>query len=80
LLGYSLAEVQGKHHSLFVEPSYRDSPSYRKFWARLNRGEYQAAEFKRLGKGGKEVWIQASYIRSSTSTASRSRSSNSRPT
>ena len=60
-MGYSLAEVQGKHHEMFVEPSYRDSPAYREFWAKLNRGEYQAAEFKRLGKGGKEVWIQASY-------------------
>jgi len=60
-LGYSLAEVQGKHHSLFVEPKERDSAAYREFWAALNRGEYQAAEYKRIGKGGKEVWIQASY-------------------
>ena len=60
-MGYTLAEVQGKHHSLFVEPSERDSAAYREFWASLNRGEFQAAEFKRVGKGGKEVWIQASY-------------------
>jgi methyl-accepting chemotaxis protein len=60
-LGYTLEEVKGKHHSLFVEASYRNSPEYREFWAALNRGEYQAAEFKRIGKGGKEVWIQASY-------------------
>jgi methyl-accepting chemotaxis protein len=60
-LGYSLAEIAGKHHSMFVEPATRDSGSYREFWAKLKRGEYQAAEYKRIGKGGKEVWIQASY-------------------
>ncbi|WP_156527819.1 methyl-accepting chemotaxis protein [Bradyrhizobium stylosanthis] len=60
-LGYSLAEIEGRHHSLFVEQAERDSAAYREFWARLNRGEYQAGEFKRLGKGGREVWILASY-------------------
>jgi methyl-accepting chemotaxis protein len=60
-LGYSLAEIQGKHHSMFVEPAMRDSAAYREFWAKLNRGEFEAAEFKRIGKGGKEVWILASY-------------------
>ena len=60
-LGYSLSEIQGKHHSLFVQSSERDSAAYREFWASLNRGEYQAAEYKRIGKGGREVWIQASY-------------------
>ncbi len=60
-LGYSLGEIQGKHHSMFVEPAMRDSAAYREFWASLNRGEYQAAEYKRIGKGGKEVWILASY-------------------
>ncbi|WOH82722.1 PAS domain-containing methyl-accepting chemotaxis protein [Bradyrhizobium sp. BEA-2-5] len=60
-LGYSLAEIKGKHHSMFVDPSERDGAGYREFWAALNRGEYQAAEYKRIGKGGKEVWIQASY-------------------
>ena len=60
-LGYSLPEIKGKHHSMFVDPSERDSTSYREFWAALNRGEYQAAEYKRIGKGGKEVYIQASY-------------------
>jgi methyl-accepting chemotaxis protein len=60
-LGYSLGEIQGKHHSMFVEPATRDSAEYREFWASLNRGEHQAAEYKRIGKGGKEVWIQASY-------------------
>jgi len=60
-LGYSLGEIQGKHHSMFVEPAMRDSAAYREFWASLNRGEYQAAEYKRIGKGGKEVWVLASY-------------------
>jgi methyl-accepting chemotaxis protein len=60
-LGYSLAEIQGKHHSLFVAPTERDGAAYREFWAKLNRGEYQAGEFKRIGKGGREVWILASY-------------------
>jgi methyl-accepting chemotaxis protein len=60
-LGYSLAEIKGKHHSMFVEPSERDGAGYREFWAKLNRGEYQAGEYKRIGKGGKEVYIQASY-------------------
>jgi methyl-accepting chemotaxis protein len=60
-MGYSLAEVQGKHHSMFVTPADRDSAAYREFWAALNRGDYQAAEYKRVGKGGKEVWILATY-------------------
>jgi methyl-accepting chemotaxis protein len=60
-LGYTLGEIQGKHHSMFVDAAERDSAAYREFWAKLNRGEYQSAEYKRVGKGGKEVWIQASY-------------------
>jgi methyl-accepting chemotaxis protein len=60
-LGYALDEIKGKHHSMFVEPDMRDSHDYREFWARLNRGEFQAAQYKRVAKGGKEVWIQASY-------------------
>ena len=60
-VGYSLGEIQGKHHSMFVDPSEREGAGYREFWAALNRGEYQAAEYKRIGKNGKEVWIQASY-------------------
>src|SRR5205814_7047158 len=60
-LGYTLAEIQGKHHSMFVDSKERDSAAYREFWARLNRGENQAAEYKRIGKGGREVWILASY-------------------
>src|SRR5438034_386417 len=60
-LGYALGEIQGKHHSMFVDPKERDGAAYRDFWARLNRGENQAAEYKRIGKGGREVWILASY-------------------
>ena len=60
-LGYSLGEIQGKHHSMFVEPAYRASPEYRAFWESLARGEFQAAKYLRIGKGGKEIWIQASY-------------------
>jgi methyl-accepting chemotaxis protein len=60
-LGYSLGEIQGKHHGMFVEPAMRDSAAYREFWACLKRGEYQSGEYKRIGKGGKEVWILASY-------------------
>ena len=60
-MGYSLNEIKGKHHCLFVEEANRQSSDYRGFWAKLNRGEFQQGEYKRLGKGGKEVWIQASY-------------------
>jgi len=60
-LGYRLEEIQGKHHSIFAEPGYATSPEYKEFWTKLNRGEYDAGEYKRIGKGGKEVWIQASY-------------------
>jgi methyl-accepting chemotaxis protein len=60
-MGYTLAEIQAKHHSMFVVPADRDSQAYREFWAKLNRGDYQAAEYKRLGKGGKEIWILATY-------------------
>ncbi len=60
-VGYSLAEVKGKHHSMFVEPDYGQSQDYKQFWQSLRSGEYQAAQYKRLGKGGKEVWLQASY-------------------
>lgn len=60
-LGYSLDEIQSKHHSMFIQPADLSDPSYREFWAALNRGEFRAGEYKRIGKGGKEVWILASY-------------------
>jgi methyl-accepting chemotaxis protein len=61
VLGYTLDEIKGRHHSLFVAPAERNSAEYREFWAKLGRGEYDAAQYLRVGKGGREVWIQASY-------------------
>jgi len=60
-LGYSLGEIQGQHHRMFVEPAYATSAEYSAFWASLRAGEYQAGEFKRIGKQGQEIFIQASY-------------------
>ena len=60
-IGYRLDEIQGKHHSMFVEPGYTLSPEYKNFWARLGRGEFDSGKYKRIAKGGKEIWIQASY-------------------
>jgi methyl-accepting chemotaxis protein len=60
-LGYSLDDVKGRHHSMFVEPTYRESQAYRDFWAKLGRGEFDAQRYLRIGKGGRQVWIQASY-------------------
>jgi methyl-accepting chemotaxis protein len=76
LLGYSLAEVKGRHHSMFVEPAYKASAEYKQFWEKLNRGEYQAAQYKRIGKGGKVAWIEASTTRFRISTESSARWSN----
>ena len=61
LMGYRLDEIRGKHHSLFVEPGYERTADYKKFWDALRQGEFQAAQFKRIGKNGKVVWIEASY-------------------
>jgi methyl-accepting chemotaxis protein len=60
-VGYSLEEIVGQHHSLFVDPEHHQSAEYKDFWRDLVRGNYRAGEFKRLGKGGREIWIQASY-------------------
>ena len=60
-LGYTLDEIVGKHHRMFCDPAYTASNDYERFWDRLRAGEYVAAEFQRFGKGGREVWIQASY-------------------
>lgn len=59
--GYSLAEIKGKHHSMFCDAAYRSSPEYRAFWEKLGRGIYDSGQYQRFGKGGREVWIQASY-------------------
>ena len=59
--GYSLDEIKGKHHSMFVDTETRNSHEYRAFWEQLNQGVYACGEYRRLGKQGKEIWIQASY-------------------
>jgi methyl-accepting chemotaxis protein len=61
VLGYSLAEVQGQHHSMFCDPEFAASPAYKQFWASLAKGEFQQGEYKRVAKDGREIWIQASY-------------------
>ncbi len=61
LMGYTLGEVRGRHHRLFVDPAEAADPAYEAFWATLRRGEFQTAEYRRLAKGGREVWIRASY-------------------
>jgi methyl-accepting chemotaxis protein len=61
ITGYSKQEIVGQHHSMFVEASYKNSPAYKQFWDKLGRGEADEGQYKRVGKGGKEVWLQASY-------------------
>jgi methyl-accepting chemotaxis protein len=60
-MGYSLEEIRGQHHSIFVDAAYKQSPDYGTFWERLGRGLYNAGQYKRIAKGGREVWMQASY-------------------
>ena len=60
-MGYQEDEIIGKKHSLFVEPRESESTAYREFWESLRAGQYHIAEYKRLGKNGKEVWIQGAY-------------------
>ena len=60
-VGYSLSEIKGKHHSLFVDAEHRRSQEYQDFWAQLGEGTHASGEFKRIAKGGREVWIQATY-------------------
>jgi methyl-accepting chemotaxis protein len=61
VLGYRLDEIKGRHHRLFVDPAYAQSPEYAAFWRKLNAGEFVADEFERRAKDGSSVWIQASY-------------------
>ncbi len=61
VMGYNLTEIKGQHHSMFVDPAHRGTPEYRMFWEKLGRGEYDAGQYKRIRKGGQEVWLQASY-------------------
>lgn len=60
-MGYALSEIKGQHHRMFVDDTFAQSIDYHQFWEALARGEFQAAEYKRFGKGQREVWIQASY-------------------
>ena len=59
--GYRLDEIKGQHHRMFVEKDFGETAEYRDFWDRLNRGEYDTKVYKRIGKGGREVWLRASY-------------------
>ena len=61
VVGYKIDEVRGQHHRMFMGAEAARSPEYLRFWERLSRGEYEAGEYKRVGKGGKEVWLLASY-------------------
>jgi methyl-accepting chemotaxis protein len=60
-VGYSLDEIVGRHHGMFVDPAYGRSADYKTFWASLGRGEFFSDKFQRVGKGGKDVWIQGNY-------------------
>jgi methyl-accepting chemotaxis protein len=60
-VGYSLEEIRGQHHRMFVEPVERETATYQRFWTQLAHGEYQSGQFRRIAKGGREVWLQASY-------------------
>ncbi len=60
-VGYSLNEIEGQHHRIFMPKDEAASAAYTEFWQALARGEFQAGQYKRIGKGGEEIWIQASY-------------------
>ena len=60
-VGYSLDEIVGKHHRIFVDPEYASTPDYRQFWEKLGNGELDAGEYKRFGRDGNQVWLNASY-------------------
>jgi methyl-accepting chemotaxis protein len=60
-IGYSLAEIKGKHHAMFVDPTYAKSAEYAEFWSRLKAGHFDRRQYKRFAKGGREIWIEASY-------------------
>lgn len=61
VMGYSLDEIKGRHHSMFAPPGVAESKEYKDFWAKLGRGEFDSGEYKRIAKDGSEIWIQASY-------------------
>lgn len=59
--GYSRDEIVGNHHRMFVDETISNSPEYQAFWEQLGNGEPDAGQYKRVGKGGKEIWLEASY-------------------
>ncbi|MGB1562221.1 MAG: methyl-accepting chemotaxis protein [Sinimarinibacterium flocculans] len=61
VVGYSMDEIRDQHHGMFVDPEYRASAEYRAFWEKLGRGEFDAGQYRRVGRDGREIWIQASY-------------------
>ncbi|MDF5777406.1 chemotaxis protein [Pseudomonas syringae] len=61
VMGYALAEIKGKHHRSFCEPTLVNSPEYTEFWRKLNHGEFIGDQFKRIGKQGRVVWLEATY-------------------
>ncbi|MCW6513045.1 sensor domain-containing protein [Lichenifustis flavocetrariae] len=61
VFGYDVEEIRGRHHSMFVNPSEHANEEYNQFWAALRRGEYRQGEYRRIGKNGRDVWIQANY-------------------
>ncbi|MBP5856710.1 PAS domain-containing methyl-accepting chemotaxis protein [Marivibrio halodurans] len=60
-VGYSLEEVRGKHHRIFVDPAEAAGPDYAAFWEKLRAGSFEAGAYRRIGKGKREIWIQATY-------------------
>ncbi|UVL33944.1 methyl-accepting chemotaxis protein [Pseudomonas sp. B21-041] len=60
-MGYSLAQIKGKHHRMFCTPEEYNSAEYQNFWRRLNNGEFVAERFKRVDSHGRTVWLEASY-------------------
>jgi len=60
-LGYSLSDIVGRHHAMFVQSGQSNTPEYREFWASLAKGEFQSGKFERVGRGGRQIWIQATY-------------------
>lgn len=60
-MGYTLSEIKGKHHRMFIDPREADTPEYKAFWENLRAGKFDRKQYRRIAKGGREVWIEASY-------------------
>ncbi len=61
VVGYSLAELVGQHHRMLCQPGYVNSPEYQQLWQRLRHGDFVSGKFRRVGKGGRTIWLEASY-------------------